>query len=162
MPNDTMANAISERREAVHPVTRLLLYRIYHIPSLIANTTSRFPTIIFHSSLNTDLQYKDISSEIVITFPGIPCRAYVENGIVFISSAILKTVPYELTELFTVPLKYAPRVTTYTDISVAASRNDMNKVLSVGIRDDGRAYVWLEKTMYDDEPFTIQYPLKRS
>ena len=55
MPNDTMANAISERREAVHPVTRLLLYRIYHIPSLIANTTSRFPTIIFHSSLNTDL-----------------------------------------------------------------------------------------------------------
>ena len=55
MPNDTMANAISERREAVHPVTRLLLYRIYHIPSLIANTTSRFPTIIFHSSLNTDI-----------------------------------------------------------------------------------------------------------
>ena len=40
----------------VHPVTRLLLYRIYHILILFANTTSRFSAPIFHSSLNTDLQ----------------------------------------------------------------------------------------------------------
>lgn len=40
----------------VHPVTRLLLYRIYHILILFANTTSRFSASIFHSSLNTDLQ----------------------------------------------------------------------------------------------------------
>ena len=39
----------------VHPVTRLLLYRIYHILILFANTTSRFSAPIFHSSLNTDL-----------------------------------------------------------------------------------------------------------
>ena len=63
MPNDTMANAISERRETVHPVTRLLLYRIYHILALIANTTSQFPAFIFHSSLNTDFT-KDADIEI--------------------------------------------------------------------------------------------------
>lgn len=61
--HDAVKEAAKDLREAVHPVTRLLLYRIYHILALIANTTSRFPAFIFHSSLNTDFT-KDADIEI--------------------------------------------------------------------------------------------------
>ena len=113
--------------------------------------------------LNTDLGYRDISSEVTILFPGTPCIAYIENGTVFISSSVMKNTPTELTSLFSLPSKYAPRTTTYTTISVAVNRNDiLNKVLSIGIKENGTAYVWLDAALNAGEPFTIQYPLKRS
>lgn len=40
------------------------------------------------SKLNTDLQYKDISNEITMLMEGISAKAYIENGMVIILSAI--------------------------------------------------------------------------
>ena len=66
--HDAVKEAAKDLREAVHPVTRLLLYRIYHILVLIANTTSRFPTSIFYSPLNMGIQNKLIISVLYLLF----------------------------------------------------------------------------------------------
>lgn len=72
----------------VHPVTRLLLYRIYHILILFANTTSRFSASIFHSSLNTDLNGK--SKIKVGTSKTSFCDAANETGVTSIYATLDK------------------------------------------------------------------------
>ena len=149
----------------VHPVTRLLLYRIYHILILFANTTSRFSAPIFHSSLNTDLQYRDISSEVTIVNPNIikHVYAYIENGMVSVHSYIPPNIePFGGIVLFRLPLKYAPRTITYGIASYPADAADINKIVTVSIDTDGNAGVWQINKLFYSEPFMIQYPLKRN
>ena len=146
----------------VHPVTRLLLYRIYHILILFANTTSRFSAPIFHSSLNTDLQYRDISSEISVQNNYTTWfTAFIENGMVCINGVTPKGITGAISFL-KINKKYTPRVASYGFVSFPASGCDINKINCVSIDTDGNIGAWIGVATDYPVAFVIQYPLKRN
>ena len=115
--------------------------------------------------LNTDLQYRDISSEVTIVNPNIikHVYAYIENGMVSVHSYIPPNIePFGGIVLFRLPLKYAPRTITYGIASYPADAADINKIVTVSIDTDGNAGVWQINKLFYSEPFMIQYPLKRN
>ena len=117
------------------------------------------------SKLNTDLQYRDISSEVTIVNPNIikHVYAYIENGMVSVHSYIPPNIePFGGIVLFRLPLKYAPRTITYGIASYPADAADINKIVTVSIDTDGNAGVWQINKLFYSEPFMIQYPLKRN
>ncbi len=115
--------------------------------------------------LNTDLQYRDISSEVTIVNPNIikNVYAYIENGMVSVHSYIPQNIePFGGIVLFRLPLKYAPRTVTYGIVSYPSDAADINKIVTVSMDTDGNAGGWLISKLFYPEPFMIQYPLKRN
>ena len=113
------------------------------------------------SKLNTDLQYKDISNEVTMLMEGIPAKAYIENGMVIILSAIPKQYSGGTGELLQVPLKYAPRILVFGVMGYTWTRFDVGKVCHVMVSESGKVSFFQREPLNEIEQFTIQYPLKR-
>lgn len=113
------------------------------------------------SKLNTDLQYKDISNEITMLMEGISAKAYIENGMVIILSAIPKQYSGGTGELLQVPLKYAPRILVFGVMGYTWTRFDVGKVCHVMVSESGKVSFFQREPLNEIEQFTIQYPLKR-
>ena len=111
--------------------------------------------------LNTDLQYKDISNEVTMLMEGISAKAYIENGMVIILSAIPKQYSGGTGELLQVPLKYAPRILVFGVMGYTWTRFDVGKVCHVMVSESGKVSFFQREPLNEIEQFTIQYPLKR-
>ncbi len=116
------------------------------------------------SKLNTDLQFKNISGEVMVLTPNIAesITVYIENGIVFIRVTIKASLQPFVVELFKIPEKYAPRMITDAVISNPADADDFGRIASANITSDGICHIWQITPLKYGEPFMIQYPLKRS
>ena len=114
--------------------------------------------------LNTDLQFKNISGEVMVLTPNIAesITVYIENGIVFIRVTIKASLQPFVVELFKIPEKYAPRMITDAVISNPADADDFGRIASANITSDGICHIWQITPLKYGEPFMIQYPLKRS
>lgn len=108
------------------------------------------------------MQYENITDEVTAIITGLPRNAYIENGMVVIKSY----VPIELSvgthNLLQLPDKYAPRLQTFGFMSITGSGSDIGKVANISISPEGIISCWVASKLNFHEPFTIQYPLKRS
>lgn len=113
-------------------------------------------------SLNTDLQYKDISKETVIINSNVTVSAYIEGGMVYVRSLIPANLATPTGWLFQMPEKYAPRLPVYATIAYTTSANDIGKMAGVTINPDGKVGYYQARPLGSHEGFNIQYPLKRT
>ncbi len=114
--------------------------------------------------LNTDLQYKDITDEITVLAPDsvLTAYAYISSGMVNIYCALLTHIAPGIVTLLKLSEKYAPYTRAFGLISCLESALDVGKIATVTITPDGNVRIWLKESLVGNEPFTIQYPLKRN
>lgn len=114
------------------------------------------------SKLNTDLQYRDISSEISVQNNYTTWfTAFIENGMVCINGVTPKGITGAISFL-KINKKYTPRVASYGFVSFPASGCDINKINCVSIDTDGNIGAWIGVATDYPVAFVIQYPLKRN
>ena len=112
--------------------------------------------------LNTDLQYRDISSEISVQNNYTTWfTAFIENGMVCINGVTPKGITGAISFL-KINKKYTPRVASYGFVSFPASGCDINKINCVSIDTDGNIGAWIGVATDYPVAFVIQYPLKRN
>lgn len=131
-------------------------------PGIVCKHNFPVPISIFHSSLNTDLQYRDISSEISVQNNYTTWfTAFIENGMVCINGVTPKGITGAISFL-KINKKYTPRVASYGFVSFPASGCDINKINCVSIDTDGNIGAWIGVATDYPVAFVIQYPLKRN
>ena len=113
------------------------------------------------SVLNTDLVYKDISSEITVLVDGANVQAYIENGQVI----ILGEIPPGLTagipiNIFNVPEKYAPRFMVGASIIYGSTYLDSGKIAAVSISSTGDVSLYQKESLSYLEWCNLTYPLR--
>lgn len=88
--------------------------------------------------------------------------AYISGGMVNIYCALLTHIAPGIVTLLKLSEKYAPYTRAFGLVSCMESDRDVGKISSVIIEPDGNIRIWLKESLVGNEPFTIQYPLKRS
>lgn len=113
------------------------------------------------SKLNTDLQYKDISKEIIILKEGTSFdSAYVKNGIVWITGRAPAGTTKMVTQIAKISAPYAPRTDIRGFPSCNATTEDIGKMSSICMRRSGVIDIFFKEPLVYAEIFAIIYPLK--
>lgn len=113
------------------------------------------------SKLNTDLQYKDISKEIIILKEGTSFdSAYVKNGIVWITGRAPAGTTEMVTQIAKISAPYAPRTDMRGFPSCNATTEDIGKMSSICMRSSGVIDIFFKEPLVYAEIFAIIYPLK--
>lgn len=111
--------------------------------------------------LNTDLQYKDISKEIIILKEGTSFdSAYVKNGIVWITGRAPAGTTEMVTQIAKISAPYAPRTDMRGFPSCNATTEDIGKMSSICMRSSGVIDIFFKEPLVYAEIFAIIYPLK--